>query len=138
MNWDDERAAFETRVKDNFTTVPVQYPGVSLKHPATTPWVRMQLIPRHAHRITLGPNATHRETGTLLFQIFSPANSGTAASRQVADELSALFHEAIFSYGDSGRIRCMTPELQTRGPTPDDIWYQINLLVDYERDVVVT
>lgn len=135
MNWEDERLAFERRVQDNFNTCPVQFPGDLLKPPAEGNWVRMSLLPGTSQRITLGPNYVVRETGTLLFMIFGPGDEGSTEIRQIADELSNLFNEAIFSHNNSGRIRCLSPVLQTRGPTPDNTWYQLNLLVNYERDV---
>lgn len=137
MNWNDERVAFESRVQTNFTSAPVQYSGIPLALPDNTSWVRMQLLPTTARRISLGPNALHREYGQLLFSIFGPANDGTAPLRVLADELSVLFREAIFSYGNSGRILCQTPVLHDRGIALGGVWYQLNLLTVYWRDVIL-
>lgn len=137
MNWADERVAFELRVQTNFNTVPVQYQGVATPPPANAPWVRMVLLPGIGQRITLGPNAVFREFGTLLFMIFVPINTGTAVGRAIADELSNLFHEAVFEYGGSGKIRMRVPGLNDRGTTQDGSWYQLNLDIEYQRDVVI-
>lgn len=137
MNWQDERAAFETRVKDNFSTCPVQFPGVPLTPPNNGVWAKMQLLPSTSQRITLGPDGLFREYGVLLFQLFGPQNAGTADLRDVADELTTLFREARFSYNNSGLIRCYVPALHDRGATPDGNWYQLNLYTNYQRDVTL-
>lgn len=135
MNWAAERAAFENRVSSNFTVVPVQYPGVPFSPPAAGGWVKMRLLPSDSKRITLGPNAIFREHGILLFMILTPANEGTHSGRVIADQLSPIFHEAIFSLNNSGMIRCQVPILEDRGLTSDGNWYQHNLSFRYHRDV---
>lgn len=137
MNWDDERAAFELRVSQNFNTVPVQYPGVPLTPPASGSWVRMVLLPGDVKRISLGDNAIFRERGVLAFMIFVPVKDGTRAALELAQELSDIFHEAHFQHNDSGWIRCRVPAVHHVGPSSEGTWYQVNLLTDYERDVVL-
>lgn len=137
MKWSDERAAFEMRVSDNFETVRVQYPGTALK-PAvssTEAWVKMQLLSGSTDRVSLGPNGMFRSSGIVLFMIYAPTGASTKLNRSIADELSDLFHEAEFTYADSGHIRCYAGGLDDRGLTPDGNWYQLNLRFEYQRDV---
>lgn len=136
MNWNDERAAFETRLTDNFTDAQIEYPGVPISQPASS-WVRMSLLPSLTDRISLGPGGTARVTGVLVLSIFTPANQGTLASRQLADTLGAIFNEAVFELDGSGLIRCFVPRYNDVGQTPEGTFYQANLVVDYQRDVVL-
>lgn len=135
MEWAAARAAFERHLSSNFSGAPVQYPGVAYTPEKDKSWVRMNDLPDETKRVSLGPGGTFREEGLLVFSVFSPNNRGTNAARTLADALGTAFHEANFSYASSGYIRCKTPRLDVRGPTEDGAWFQINVTVEYDRDV---
>lgn len=135
--WSDERAAFEQRLASNFTDAPVAYPGVPFSQPSSGSWVKLALLPGQSKRISLGSNAIFREHSLCLMMIFTQSNQGSDPGRIIADTLAPIFHEAIFSFGASGVIRCQVPSIDDRGATSDGHWYQINLAVPYHRDVVL-
>lgn len=137
MNWSDERAAIETRLADNFDSLPVQYAGIPQSPPASG-WVRVTIQNSAVERIALGPNGTLRVIGLIVFGIFMPAQQGSDPARKIVDEIDDIFREAEFSYQSSGLILCRQPRIDERGTTQDGAWYQVNLTVDYQRDVALT
>ena len=132
MSFEDERRAFEYRVSQNFSAAPVKYPGVPLDVTGDA-YVRMQLLPSAAKRVSLGNNGRFRYWGLLVFEIFTRADKGSKAAKVLADQLSAIFKEASFNRGTSGYILCGVPHIDDLGAREDG-WYQLNLITEYRRD----
>ena len=101
------------------------------------PWIKMSVLSNDTNRISLGPLGRFRETGLLVFQIFTPINIGSNGARVLADQLAPLFHEAQFSLRNSGFIRCYAASLDDRGVSQDGNWYQVNLKISYDRDTIL-
>jgi len=90
MSFDTIRQSLESYVNANWAGVPMAYDNVPFTPPSNgAAWVRMtiQEAGREIHEI----GAVSADTvGLVSFQIFTPKDSGTAAARQIADQLATL------------------------------------------------
>ena len=135
MSFDDERAAIEKRMSDNWSTTPVKYENVSFSRPSTA-WVALYINTGLTRQITLGDQEqVHRNVGIITVQICIPEDTGTAAARMLADAVGTLFRNATFSYSDSGRITCYSPSLRSGGT--QDGWFTLYVDIPYKRDALL-
>lgn len=117
------REKVETEIGTNFSTCPVKYENVPLSpHDATT-WVA--IFDRQTFSESTGmAEDTFHLGGTIIINIYTELNTGTAEGRAIANELSNLL-----SSQDVDGLKFQTPEL--RPGEPNDSWYQHNLLIPY-------
>lgn len=135
MSFQDERAAIESRFASAWaSTTKVRYENVEFAEPKDrTAWVSFNIITGDGRQITLGDNAVHRLPGVIVIQVFTVKDGGTAQARTLADQAAAVFRQAEFSSGNSGRILCRTPSILSVGVR--DGWYQLNVKIPFIRDV---
>lgn len=118
-------------------SLPVAWPNKTFAKPLPPkPWVRFTVVDVKAQQIEMGAtNNTHRVYGTLILQIFVPADSGDGAATTLGDVLGELYRQKIFNFPDtpfSGHVRMRDPNVKAVGR--DDAYYQVNLTVPFHRD----
>lgn len=134
MNWEDERRAFEKRLKDNWTDpTPIFFDNLTVEKPTTGAYGIFYITPGDSAQITLGFPARHRLVGVIVLKLLLRESEGTSKIRKLADTFSPIFRDADFSLGSSGRILCRSPSIGRLGVV--DGWYQLNVTVPYQRDV---
>lgn len=89
----------EQRLQDNWAVTKVASPNVPLspKPKSTESWLRLRLFNDVATRITIGTPGTHRVSGTLVIEIFTPENKGSRLGYTYGDTLAALFRDVQFN-----------------------------------------
>jgi hypothetical protein len=136
-HWDAARIAIESRLATGWgTTTPIRYwsSGVPFEIPSV-PYLAIQVEEFDAQQITLGGTPqTHRYFGIITIQVLVPERTGSKIAAGHCDTLDPLFRRAQFSQGDSGVILCRTPQARTIGTS--DGWYQMNLVIPFQRDKI--
>ncbi len=130
--FNDERRAFEVRLADNFTALPIKYENVPFPQPVTG-WVDIIIISAGGGRISVGTTVKrHRYVGNVQINIYVPEDTGTAACRAHADTIDAIFRDQQFSDANSGTITCRTPAY-VPGDVVNGFYFGI-LSIPYQRD----
>jgi hypothetical protein len=128
----DEILALVHTVADAQTPdVLVVYDDVQEDKPSgTASWLRAVVRHNAGTRCTLGPGGRHTQSGILFVQIFTPAGEGLAANDTLATALEAVFR------GQSTDGGVVFRDVVTREIGQDGPWFQSNLYVDFEYDLV--
>lgn len=124
--------ALEDHFKANWDgTTPilttVAFPNVAFTPPTGNNWLRF--TPRFSgieHLLMTGNQLTGQEiTGILMFQVFVPANTGTATANGLVDKLVDLYHTGLRIA--SGGDEIIFDEPQPAGTVEGNDWYQSNV-----------
>ena len=112
---------------------PISWPNRAFDPPADGPWIRVQISPASAFRLTIGgqKNIT-RHTGILAIQIFDKVGKGDFTVRNLADEVAKLFRDVVTDGGTDEQMRFFSPSMFDMGV--DGSWYQMNCNIPYSRD----
>lgn len=127
-------------------TVPVKYQNALFDQPANSEWVALHVLDGPGAQASLETGPFHRYVGVIVIQIFVPENTGTQRARTLGDNAASVFlvsnRGAAFKAGGgnpldgSGRITCLTPAIE-----PGEVnegWFQMNVNVPYQRDVIIS
>lgn len=117
------RQVIETDVATNFTAYPIKYENIPFDPPENSGWIachiKRNILP------TPELDSSYEVMGILIFQIFTPLDSGLADSNTIVDTLAGLYSNqnniAGLWFGDA--------TLTDIGKS--DIWYQVNLSVPF-------
>lgn len=117
--------------------LPVAWPNITFTKPEPpAPWVRFTVVDVKGQQIEMGSaNNTHRVYGSLILQVFVPANTGDGAALTLGDALGELYRQKIFNFPDtpfSGHVRMRDPNVREIGR--DDAYWQVNVTVPFHRD----
>jgi len=101
------------------------------------PWVRLTITEGLGSKNTLGVAGCYRFVGVITAQIFVRANVGTGLAHAMADLAADFLRVKNIEANSSGLIRTKTPSTIAQGV---DLvgWYQVNVSVQYQRDVVTS
>lgn len=109
---------------------PLAYEGIDFTPPQDgSTYARLKISHNVGTRASLGgANVLFRRGGTMYLQVFTPIGEKAAAARQIGDVLV----EAMEDAGHVGNIWFRDARLREVGP--DKVWFQINVLVDFQYD----
>jgi hypothetical protein len=122
--FDFERSVIDEQIS---TLSSAQHVPANTEPPITGNWVRPTIQPVDSNRLNLGLNPKYRFRNILFVQIFTPANIGTAQANLIADELSTLFRDKVYS-----GIRFFVPQLKPVGTVSG--WYQCTFSIEFYRE----
>lgn len=103
--------------------------------PQGTGYVRFTVLDAKAQQIEMGSptSNTNRVYGSLILQVFAPADSGDGVALALADVLGKLYQQQILNFPDtSGMVRMRNPLVKAVGNT--DVYYQVNVVIPFHRD----
>jgi hypothetical protein len=133
-----ERQAI-AQVLQNYVTVQqppieVEWPNRAFEKPQGQPWIRFTVKDQRGLQIEMGStNNTHRVYGSLILQVFVPADSGDGAALALGDALGELYRQKALNFADnSGHVRMRDPVLIPVGR--DGGFWQTNVVIPFHRD----
>ena len=132
--FEEIRKSIETRFSAQWpgasANTPFVFENAPVKNPQPKTFVRVTIHLGQPVNSTIGRIRSPRHPGFLMLQIFTPKNTGNAASRKLADAGKALFEFKQFVEG-TVQIHFYAPgELQTVGERTD--FFQENLMLRFE------
>lgn len=115
----------------------VEWPNKAFNKPVEgLSWVRFTVVEVTAKQLEMGStNNQHRVYGTLILQIFAPADAGDGASLALGDTLGELYRQQILNFSDSpvsGHVRMRDPNVRSIGRS--NAYWQTNVTVPFQRD----
>lgn len=125
MNIENLRSEVISYIDTNFSTCPIKYENLKFSVPNNSAWVATYLKRGGLNQSEFA-NSDYEVFGVLIFQVFTPANSGSVASNNILDELSSLFADKIV-----GNVWFGMPSISDVGGTGS--WYQVNLSIPFSR-----
>lgn len=126
-----EREAVGT-VLQNWAATPISWPNRDFTPPESSEWIAVSIRAGDSQQIEIGsPTITHRHSGLVYVQIFSPIGKGDKAALDIADQIAALFRRYRQSVTNGG-IVFRTPTIRAVGV--DGAFFQVNVSVPYVRD----
>lgn len=137
MSFSAERKAIEVYFTEAWknsihSAVPIAYENVAFPPNGDKPWIALYVIPGEGNQMSIGTTPLQRWTGIITIQVFVRAGTGTQAAREIADTVAGILNLVEFSTDESGTLRTRTPQLRTVGV--NDGWYQLNVVIPYQRD----
>lgn len=90
-------------------------------------WIRVTITPPISKQHTLGQvgNRIYQRKGFIIFQVFTPANTGSKKSDQLVQLLIDLFEGVSFN-----NVQCFDSTV-TKG-LPDGLWYSVAVQINFE------
>lgn len=98
-------------------------------------YVRFTVLDAKAQQIEMGSptSNTNRVYGSLILQIFAPADVGDGSALGLADVLGKLYQQKSFNFPDlSGMVRMRNPVVKAVGNS--GVYYQVNVVIPFHRD----
>lgn len=86
------------------TAPAMKYENVSFVQPTSGEWATMTIIPGSSTQISMGSQKVERQLGIVIFQIFTPKNSGTRRAKVIEDLIAGIFRYKMFSIAHDGTI----------------------------------
>lgn len=123
LDYTEVRRIFESYLKTYFTTCKIKFENVPLDTSELLEWIAIFDKPISAESTGM-QETTALTTGVLIIQIFTPIDTGTERSREIAEILATLLGDENLS-----GISLATPELHNASPDPS--FFQQNLIVPY-------
>lgn len=129
MGFEEIRIAIEMRVAQ-WDEAPVDYDGIpaspSLQQAieSKASWMRCRIDHGVSFTAGVGHKPCVRRTGLIIFQIFTPENSGSRPAAVLADSLAAHFE-----YSQAGAFETQAASVQRIGES--DGWYQYNVSLPF-------
>lgn len=119
----------EQRINDNWISTKIAYENVPLnpKPDPTDSWIQVKVFDDVSTRITIGAGGTHRQTGTLVIEIYTPLNEGNRSAKDYGDTLAALFRDVQFN-GLTFREANVITAGQQEG------WFKVNMITSFFWD----
>jgi len=130
VDWEDAVSKIQTLFNTGWgTTTPIAWDNVDYR-PGIVSWVRFFVMEDESNQMDMGSTLLrYRNGGMAVIYIFVPQNTGTQAAKGLADTASAIFRGVT-----SDEIIFRAPSIKTIGIS--GAWYQINVLVPYEWDLI--
>jgi hypothetical protein len=125
MNFDTPRESAETIMK-NWGLIPINYDNVQFDSKLYDEWARVTVASGDSFNACIGANII-RNTGLVIISLFNKQWSGSAETRDRADEVAALFNGVV----DNGVVY-LASSLDRVGHATD--YYQLNLSIPYQYD----
>lgn len=131
-SYDDVRQFMETELSTKYTDTPVEYDNLAT-NAHTAAWVNATISTGFgansliSGQSTLGSRVKMIHTGFMSFDIYTPKNTGTAASYALAQKI-----EDIFRNRRSGDITTHDMELRRAGEL-DNFFHHI-LEIEFRRE----
>jgi hypothetical protein len=118
-------------------SLPVAWPNITFTPPQPPEaWVRFTVVDVKGQQIEMGSaNNTHRVYGSLILQVFWPADEGDGDALALGDALGELYRQQIFNFPDtpfSGHVRMRDPNVREIGR--DGAFWQVNVTIPFHRD----
>ena len=108
----------------------VQWPNKNLAPPEEVEWVRFGVRHSGADRMNPGPDPVRRHDGTVVIEVFVPADQGDGALDDLCDAAAGIFRDYTGQQG----LRMGSPYVVEVGR--DGGWYKKNVLIPFVRDTV--
>jgi len=111
--------------------------------PSNSMFATVFLLELGTFRMSLGNTFFKRHSNTLQIDIYSPADSGTTKSRQIADRLESVYQDLVLPLSDGEFVKFGTPAARTlslneqRAGNLEDVWDRYLLECPFYRDQFV-
>ena len=123
------RAAIEAFLDSNWTTTSVRWSNTQLDTSSLAAYITATILPVSAFQNVLGQSGGERRDWLLVFQVFTPADTGAGANETIVDELETLFNKRTIEEATVGNIEFGVPFKHEVGETEG--WFQLNLQVPF-------
>lgn len=123
LDFTEMRRIVEDTLKTSFTSCSIQFENVTLNKSDLTEWVAVFDAQSFSDSTGFKEVAAYTK-GVVIIAIFTPLNTGTERSRQLAEDLST-----ILANKNIEGVQFDTPELHNAAP--NETWFQQNLHVPY-------
>lgn len=145
MSRDLERSKIVTHFQSiwNSANGPIAIPNQPFTTPANSMYVVLNIVERGTFRKSLGPQFFKRHNGTLQIDMYTPADTGTKKSRQIADGLETIYQDLILTLTDGEHIHFGTPSARVlalneqRASNLEDNWDRYVIECPFFRDQIV-
>lgn len=117
------RELIETFLEENFTTVPIQFENLTIDD--VEEYISVEDTNDDSEQLGSGIEA-YRVYGAITIKIYTPLNTGTERSKQLATELTTLLTKKEVS-----TFTFSVPILSSFGQVKDSSHYQQNLTIPY-------
>lgn len=74
----------------------VKFRNVAFTQPANGEWVTLTIVPATAFQASLGDQKIERQLGSVIFQIFTPLNTGDRRAKAISDLIASIFRYITF------------------------------------------
>lgn len=127
----------ETRFKTGweavYSTIPIRFKNVPWKQPTGGEWVSLSIIPGDGRQASLGSGKLERQLGIVVVQIFTPKNTGSRRSYDLADAAATILrYQTLSEAGVNVILRA--PELANVGERMDNL--QDNLKIPFQAEKI--
>ena len=127
MSYKDEANAIRSRFYSEWDeTTEIAWPNKNFDPPDKQPWVRLEIEPAGADRVTMGGKVEY--DGTVSVQVFVPQDQGDGEARDLAEQVCGIYRDA-----EIGEITFGTPHVTTGGLDGRG-WYMLNVWCPYMRE----
>lgn len=124
MSFETRSQQIQQAFSDNFSACPVAWPNESFVTPSQTAWARFNVMDNVSAYDGIGTGAPIRRDGMVIVQVFTPADTGTAESEQIADSIKSALEGLVSNAIHFGAAN--------RRPIGNyDGWYQVNVTIPY-------
>ena len=127
---DDILALLKAAAVYQSTALTIIYDDSKVDRPNTGTWLRANVKHGRGSRAAIGPGAIHTQEGILFVQIFTEAGNGLAHNDAIAKLIEDAFRGKYSEHGVVFR------DVVTKEIGQDGIWFQSNVEVDFEYDLV--
>lgn len=105
--------------------------GQQIAQPTDSEWVRAAINISGSQQVETAAQGanTHRHLGTVIFQVFTPADKGDQKAWALAQIIADTFIGAVV-----GSVRFQTPSIRVAGRTNN--WWQINVVCPFRFDEI--
>jgi len=126
----------QTYVQAQDPVIPVDWPNRVFEKPLSGPWIRFTVLDATSQQLEMGSSTNqYRVYGSLILQVFWPADAGDGDALALADTLSGLYRQRILNFTDmpsSGLVRMRAPLVKVVGRK--DAYFQVNVVIPFHRD----
>ena len=109
--------------------VPISYDNAPFTPVPDSSWCRLYIIDGDSFNTAIGGSCIKR-TGLVIVQVYTNTDIGSAAARDLADQISA-----VFSNVRDGSVQYLVANATRVGYT--DKIYQLNVSIPFELDEVI-
>lgn len=124
----------QTYVTSQKPQIEVEWPNKAFDKPQEQPWLRFTTVRQRGQQIETGSTkSTMRVYGSLIVQVFVPADQGDQPALELADNIGNLYRQQVLKFPDgSGHVRMRVPVVVNVGRT--DMYWQVNVVIPFFRD----
>jgi hypothetical protein len=122
----------EQHVSSTWNNFGTLFPeNVNETRPTNAAWARFSVRMADSH--TADVTATwERNIGQIMFQVFSPANTGARTAQKWRDKIAAMFNEKRLETEDDGVLHCRRARMVYAGI--EGGWTMHNVIVPFSHD----